>query len=591
MAQKIIESHLVNTIKQIIEEAADKEQPFMLFDVDGARCIAQEFLVSAKQYFGNCEPAISLKSCGLGLFCQAMADLGFSAEACSLEEMKLALAAGFTADRILFDGPLKLTNELEFALSQDIRVQVDSAEELKRIDQLCRNSERSCLVAMRLTHAYEPNIDSRFGVTEEEYCNDIVPYFVDNPLLKLAGFHLHTGSNQHSPEKITENLRFWLPFIKKYMPVDGYLDLGSGFPADSFCSNPSVATPAPELFFSAIKDVLEELTGGHYENWKIIFEPGRCISEDQGYYIGMVLGCKQRYGAQVFQSNLGKNWVPSIHNWHHGVTVLHSERSELKTQAQIVAGFNCFEADLVLRETINYAFCPGDHFIIRGCGAYDLQTGNEWTRRKPVIYALSKQKLITARLRQGVDAFARREVYDRSEQIVVASNIKLVTPSSVHAPELFRLVKHYLEYFSKFLAWPRFIETVHDTVAFLENSRKDHQDGLSKTFIILLDDVPCGTLSFNNIDANNKTVELGYWLSPQAQGQGILTQCIEVLIKHSSSDGAVQRFVIKCITSNKGSNGVARRCGFEHEGVLKKAEQLNGIFYDQNIYARVIGAK
>ncbi|HFS2635765.1 TPA: 50S ribosomal protein L7/L12-serine acetyltransferase, partial [Escherichia coli] len=50
-----------------------------------------------------------------------------------------------------------------------------------------------------------------------------------------------------------------------------------------------------------------------------------------------------------------------------------------------------------------------------------------------------------------------------------------------------------------------------------------------------------------------------------------------------------KRFVIKCIVDNKKSNATALRCGFTLEGVLQKAEILNGVSYDQNIYSKVIG--
>lgn len=60
------------------------------------------------------------------------------------------------------------------------------------------------------------------------------------------------------------------------------------------------------------------------------------------------------------------------------------------------------------------------------------------------------------------------------------------------------------------------------------------------------------------------------------------------LVQEYSKDNRIQRFVIKCITNNKKSNLVAKRCGFELEGVLKKAEIIGGTAYDQNIYARIV---
>ncbi|WP_244498286.1 hypothetical protein [Bartonella doshiae] len=64
-----------------------------------------------------------------------------------------------------------------------------------------------------------------------------------------------------------------------------------------------------------------------------------------------------------------------------------------------------------------------------------------------------------------------------------------------------------------------------------------------------------------------------------------ITRAIKALVVYYSSHSIINRFVIKCSTTNQKSNAVAKRCSFVLEGTLRQAEYLNGAFHDQNIYS------
>ncbi|MBO1552099.1 GNAT family N-acetyltransferase [Yersinia pseudotuberculosis] len=584
MAQKIIPEYIISAADNIIGCSSEPELPFFLFDADNAIQKARTLISDCKYYFNNYEIAISLKSCSLGLFCKLMAQEGLSAEACSADEIQLATAAGFSDDRIILDGPFKLTSELSLALGRDILIHIDSVGELLELEKLAQNSGKKYGVGIRISHYYSEGERSRFGVTEREYIDDILPLISNSDYLYLKGFHLHVGSNLSSPDRIIDNLREWLPFLVKNMPDTGHLDLGSGFPSDSFSSDEKIHTIQPSAFFKAIYDLLANQNADIPKNWKMIFEPGRYLSEDSGYACGKAFGYKWRYNAQVIQTNLGVNWIPSIHNWSHSLTILGSSEGGKIEEVQIIAGFNCFENDCLFPKNI-YGLKPGQHFLIRGCGSYDMQTGNEWTRRKPPVYAYLNGSLLTARITQPLLSSVYNDLLQLDEMIFVDHTIQLVSPSRKFATALFEIINHNRDDFSKYMAWPRYVNKVSDTQSFLDVSYLAHQKDESKTYVILYKNAPVGLLSFNSIDKPNKTAYIGYWLDMRVQGNGIITRSIKKLVEQYYYQNTIKRFVIKCSTANKKSNDVARRCGFQIEGVFKEAEFLNGVFYDQNIYA------
>ncbi len=115
-----------------------------------------------------------------------------------------------------------------------------------------------------------------------------------------------------------------------------------------------------------------------------------------------------------------------------------------------------------------------------------------------------------------------------------------------------------------------------------------HQRDYAKMFLLFLDKQLVGVLSFNQIEPQNKTAYIGYWIDEEHQGQGLLSRSLQAFIRHYAASGLVRRFVIKCRVANTRSNQVALRNGFVLEGCLRQAEYLNGSYDDQNIYARII---
>jgi len=97
----------------------------------------------------------------------------------------------------------------------------------------------------------------------------------------------------------------------------------------------------------------------------------------------------------------------------------------------------------------------------------------------------------------------------------------------------------------------------------------------------------CGVAGFNRIEPSNRTCEIGYWLSAEQQGKGIMTRCVERLIRHAFDDLSLNRITIPVAVENQPSRAVAERLGFRREGVLREAEWLYDHFVDHVLYALV----
>ncbi|MDX7986054.1 GNAT family N-acetyltransferase [Xenorhabdus sp. 12] len=587
MAQKITSLPILKAARTILESGVDPEQPFFIFDADSVRQKVKILRSSCANFFNNFEISSSLKFCSLGLFCRIMADEGVSAEACSIEEMYMSSAAGFPHNRIMLDGPLKLSKELSYAVQNNILILVDGVEELERLEKIAAKQGKQCGVGIRLSHMYRENKPSRFGVTEDEYLTKILPLLSKSSYLHLAGFHLHTGSNQSGSRKLIENLSNWLPFLIENLPAGGHLSLGCDLSAEAFSESVAIETLSPEVFFRELHELLGDYVNDYHKKWKLIFESGRYLSEENGYLCGKAFGSKWRYNAEVIQTNLGMNWVPSIHKSAHSFTVIDAGSLAEPNYAQVAAGYNSVENDTFL-PVGRHGFRKGCHFLIRGCGSYDLQTGAEWSRRKPTVYALLDGKIELARIQPPESELVPRDLLHKSDSIIVRANLVLSAPSRNYARGLYTIINENRDYFSEFMAWPRFVTSENDTAEFMDSCQLSHQKNVGKTYIILHENTPVGLLSFNSIDNKNKAAYIGYWLDPKMQGKGIVTEALNALVNHYSGGELIKRFVITCSTQNTASNNVAKRCGFQLEGKLHDAELINGIFHHQNIYAKIV---
>ena len=146
---------------------------------------------------------------GKALLCTAMCRLieeeGLGLDVASGGELYTALSAGFPADRLFFHGNNKSPAELEQALRAGVgTIVVDSEVELETLAELARALAMQARILLRLTPGVEAHThhyiqtgqqDSKFGFgVRDGRARAAVERALQLPVLRLAGFHCHIGS-------------------------------------------------------------------------------------------------------------------------------------------------------------------------------------------------------------------------------------------------------------------------------------------------------------------------------------------------------------------------------------------------------------
>ncbi|KMM37938.1 GNAT family N-acetyltransferase [Guptibacillus hwajinpoensis] len=94
-----------------------------------------------------------------------------------------------------------------------------------------------------------------------------------------------------------------------------------------------------------------------------------------------------------------------------------------------------------------------------------------------------------------------------------------------------------------------------------------------------------GVAAFIEWSNNHKCIEIGYFLSENFWGRGIVTEALQELIRYGFNELNSNRIEGRCDTDNIGSQKVMRKLGMEYEGTLRKNEFIKGEFRDTQVYS------
>jgi ribosomal-protein-alanine N-acetyltransferase len=92
----------------------------------------------------------------------------------------------------------------------------------------------------------------------------------------------------------------------------------------------------------------------------------------------------------------------------------------------------------------------------------------------------------------------------------------------------------------------------------------------------------CGIVGW---DLENARAEIGYVLSRQYWGQGLMPEAVRAMIAFGFEKMGLNRLEARCITENTASARVMEKAGMLYEGTLRQREFIKGAYRDTKIYS------
>lgn len=172
-----------------------------------------------------------------------------------------------------------------------------------------------------------------------------------------------------------------------------------------------------------------------------------------------------------------------------------------------------------------------------------------------------------------------------NKTIVIDSEVSLKRLDIDDANELFELTERNRTHLRQWLPWLDSISNPDDTKEFIEGTIKQFEAGLGPVFAIIVEQRIAGVIGFHPIDNADHVAEIGYWLSADHQGKGIITNSCRALIKHAFEYLSVNRLQVPAAEQNIKSRSVSERLGLKFEGILRERENLYGNFVNHAMYS------
>eukprot|EP00112_Aurelia_sp_Birch-Aquarium-sp1_P002946 Seg1329.9 transcript_id=Seg1329.9/GoldUCD/mRNA.D3Y31 product="putative ribosomal N-acetyltransferase YdaF" protein_id=Seg1329.9/GoldUCD/D3Y31 len=150
------------------------------------------------------------------------------------------------------------------------------------------------------------------------------------------------------------------------------------------------------------------------------------------------------------------------------------------------------------------------------------------------------------------------------------------------AKSIFEAVDNNREHLGKWLPWVATTLATEDSKKFIEESVKGFETGTKFEYGIFLgpkysEETLIGAVGLVNKGEND--AEIGYWLSKDFEGNGIITIAVKELITEARNTLKVSSFVIMAMEGNLKSRNIPERLQFVHKGYSDDHIKVNGISY------------
>ncbi|GAA1561703.1 GNAT family protein [Brevibacterium picturae] len=126
--------------------------------------------------------------------------------------------------------------------------------------------------------------------------------------------------------------------------------------------------------------------------------------------------------------------------------------------------------------------------------------------------------------------------------------------------------------------------------AWLEGIRTAEADGSTVALAIVRgDQTPVGNVMATAIDRRHSTAWISYWLDSNARGQGLAAAGLRSIVDHLHDELDVYRLEVGYRVNNPASAAVAESAGFIVEGRQRERLRYDGVRYDTEECARLVG--
>ncbi len=338
-------------------------------------------------------------------------NLGAGVDCVSINEVKLALHAGFAPSDIIFTPNSTDISEYIQAKELGVNINIDDLHILKQFGETFGNHYpviirfNPLIMAGGNLKISTGHADSKFGISIQQI--DDVVRIVETTNLNVQGIHIHTGSDIKDIDVFMEGLKLMFDLAKHFSDLR-FIDLGSGFKVPYKEGDPQIDIEKLGAEVSAAFQLYAKETGRNLEVW---FEPGKFLVSESGYFIVNANIVKHTPARTFVGVNSGFNHLirPMFYDAYHHIVNISNQLGEEKIYSVVgnICETDTFAWDRKLNEVRE-----GDLLVFYNAGAYGFEMSSNFNSRlKPAeilvlndqFHLIRKRDEFTDLLRNQID--------------------------------------------------------------------------------------------------------------------------------------------------------------------------------------------
>ena len=311
-----------------------------------------------------------------------LARLGAGFDIVSGGELERVLAAGGSADKIVFSGVGKTREDMRRALEVGVHCfNIESTDELERLQVVAAELGVRAPVSLRVnpdvdagTHPYISTglKENKFGIAIAD-AEDVYVRAAQLPNLEVLGVDCHIGSQLTTLEPFIDALDRLLALVDRLGDCGIYLrhiDLGGGVGV-------RYRDEEPPLVADYIKTVRERLEG---RDLALMFEPGRYIVANAGVLLTQVEYLKhtEHKDFAIVDAAMNDLIRPALYQAWMDVTAVRPR--DTAARAYDIVGPICETGDFLAKDR-QLALEEGDLLAVHSAGAYGFVMSSNYNTR------------------------------------------------------------------------------------------------------------------------------------------------------------------------------------------------------------------
>jgi diaminopimelate decarboxylase len=394
--------------QQLISIANEFGSPLYVYHADDITTQYQKltnaFAETDTRFFYACKALTNIR------ILKHLKSIGCSVDCSSINEVRLALLAGFEPDNILYTSNGIHFSEIEEAQSLGVHINIDSLSNLEKFGKKFGHDHP---VGIRL----RPNImgggnlkvstghdKSKFGIPVDQL--DEILSLVSKYKLYIQNLHIHTGSDIQDVDVFIKGIAVLFDIIPAFHELDS-IDLGGGFKVPYKTGDPETDIP---LLAKKVKEAFNNHPNPNGRHLQVWFEPGKFLVSAAGYLVTTVNVIKETSATTFAGINSGFNHLirPMFYEAYHRIENLSNPTGPFKNYSVVgnICETDTFAWDRQLNEVRE-----GDHLVFYNAGAYGFEMSSNFNSRlKPAEVMVKDGKPELIRRRDEFEDLLRNQI-------------------------------------------------------------------------------------------------------------------------------------------------------------------------------------